>query len=1094
MRRTHLTSTPPPARLRGIEDPISDRLLLTFAIRPIATTPSRTRDTSMTRLLTTLLLISLFSGCATTVTRISAPTTGLAAQLLHERKLPKLLANDMPPPPETAPLETLARYWANNSPSRNYNTVSGLLTPALRRRLLLAAQAYPEHLPYLVMLLARDEATQDAVFALCQLPGTPGKPLVASWLMQSGKYLRAELVQAAQNDKEIVDFDHMMYGANIAAALPLAKLDWDTAEPCLQRLVAQAGRFSAQAANLLLEHARQSGNAIAAARYLQQLRALARGSITHGWARNDALEYLQKSDFPGRTDFFHSLFLDPRFKQNGEYGDRYGINDSNCLAFWAASDLAANLPFIINLLSGDNPIARQNGVGTLLLLNTPESLAPLLPALTHPADWPEGTAQKLVWRLRETNVPGAAPPLESYFDNGDKSARINGAFALACQGAPHAAAAIRATLLSMENSYGDLAVAALRCPSISDDQLLDIFWIAAAMQTGDPRAEPACDQRTWNRHPVPQGRDALLLRLLTLARDFTRDGQGRAGDMLLSFLLPWGAPAIDHELVARLGTESPTRSFYAILFLREELLRAHEAPALARVARRGTGVSAGLAAALSRDPELQGFILQHGDAPSQQILLACAAQQGFTLPLPLAAQLLNAPDAALSDAAQAYLLYDNSPSADAALRARFHGQYLLMGGGMITPSADSPAPTGDKALSLDSEDATLWRLQREMQGPDPPDEIYALFTWAAFTDEGNIFIRVRHGHASLQWQKRYGIYRQRDLSPEELASLKQGLAENPADYLPNLDNPGVEDGDGYCYAHFTSIGGRTCSMNNPEFGGSAGSIYDLLPKRIRTLVDHGNFEYHNYLEGLYPGTGILLHDPDRWLSFIVNDNGTLKIRVLHDKQEQWIALRDGRLAEPVSASETFIVRDFPNPERASGRNFIRSTDNKWALLEYAGEIRINVPMPALQYADMATGKIADVPLPTGFDFLHPGGYIASKNCFLVHARDQQGKQHGWLFDPVAATLAPFPGDLDPLVHWGGTPLQPAGPNTFWLASTNDDTHIARIGRYNFDNFTFQVVFTLPDIYVDDDRFWVDQPANRLLLIANGDLVQIPLLK
>ena len=421
---------------------------------------------------------------------------------------------------------------------------------------------------------------------------------------------------------------------------------------------------------------------------------------------------------------------------------------------------------------------------------------------------------------------------------------------------------------------------------------------------------------------------------------------------------------------------------------------------------------------------------------------------------------------------------------------------LLVLSGCATPvqPLKFPAPVGARALSFDAWDATLWRFQNEMHGPNRPDEIYALFSSIGYTDAGNIFIHVRDGQASLQWQKKGGIYFQRGLSRDEFASLKQWLVRQSVDMLPSRLRSDYGDRNNCTYAHFTADGVHTFTIETPNDAIDPTSVYALMPQQFRALVTHGDFQLHYYLEERYPGTHILIHDPTRRSVCIVNDNGKPAINVAGNK---WFALRDGRLAEMIPVPESLIVRNFPNPAQAAGKNVIRSSKTQWALLVDIGEIRISqgklVTAP-LQYVNLATGQIADVPLPPGVQDLCAGGFIESKNRFLVHAFDGPGRYRWWLFDPPTAGLTTIRGNLEPLANWSGRPLQPTGDGRYWLAAYDDDTHITRIGRYDFVDLAFQEVVTIPDIFMDNDRFYVNQAAGSLLLIANGDLLELPLPK
>ena len=68
--------------------------------------------------------------------------------------------------------------------------------------------------------------------------------------------------------------------------------------------------------------------------------------------------------------------------------------------------------------------------------------------------------------------------------------------------------------------------------------------------------------------------------------------------------------------------------------------------------------------------------------------------------------------------------------------------------------------------------------------------------------------------------------------------MREFLSENHVDDLPPL-NTAVADGMQYEFVRLSREGGRRVFMNNPGFGGSGGSVYQLLRDRMEALLETG---------------------------------------------------------------------------------------------------------------------------------------------------------------------------------------------------------------------------------------------------------------
>jgi len=85
------------------------------------------------------------------------------------------------------------------------------------------------------------------------------------------------------------------------------------------------------------------------------------------------------------------------------------------------------------------------------------------------------------------------------------------------------------------------------------------------------------------------------------------------------------------------------------------------------------------------------------------------------------------------------------------------------------------------------------------------------------------------------------------------------------------------------------------------------------------------------------------------------------------------------------------------------------------------------------------------------------------------------------------------GEFRPLQQRGRRSLQPAGkPFEYWAAIPDQAKNQTRVGRYNLRDFSFQTVLAVPLLTFDSFSMWVDETEARLLVVYEGQLLQLPL--
>jgi hypothetical protein len=101
----------------------------------------------------------------------------------------------------------------------------------------------------------------------------------------------------------------------------------------------------------------------------------------------------------------------------------------------------------------------------------------------------------------------------------------------------------------------------------------------------------------------------------------------------------------------------------------------------------------------------------------------------------------------------------------------------------------------------------------------------------------------------------------------------------------------------------------------------------------------------------------------------------------------------------------------------------------------------------------------------------------------------------WLLNADTGEMERAAGEFDPLHHQTWRPLQPTGqPNVVWAAERSPDkkTPSTYIGRYDLSAFKFDPVVRIPALQFASMDAWVDEKAKLIYVVANGDLLTLPL--
>lgn len=572
------------------------------------------------------------------------------------------------PPEDSASLYELARYWKDRfaqDPDR--------LPMALRERLINAAEAYPDWAADLAHLFPRTDDADRRLFALLDRvhdigTGDPRQKIIG-YLSRNGRYFRSVLLENARAAHEGDGFVE-----NDEDLRALARLDWANASPLLTRFALQKRpRMHALALGLQYEHAAQFH--LHAARGLrEQLKSIAGDRSVPGSARDFAIASLMRTDWPGRNDWFLSLFLDDTL---ASLSDHYRLLCP--LEEPVHREPEDWIPRIAPLVQSPNPAVRLNVIYVLVSFQQEEARAdaqiPLIPWLFDPK-WVEARdtghdRHNLIYSLCLASVPESASGLLHVLEFPGEDALFEAEYAARAIARLHdeRAAPILRRLLHYpldRDARLEVAKALLDSGSVTLDEKVKAVTAAAKMLT-TRQGLKSLNEAQFDGEGNPIDDDEILglaviqsegcqRPLITAVREYSRRIRQDAptdGDALdiLQAMLP--DEARDGQLLQAIRRGTVTTEEVQGAIDRRLWLRKDNREELTRLSR-GSGSAAAIATALLQDEERESEILSGEDVEAQATLLATLRLAGDIVPARLIERFVDASDTTLVQAAKQY--------------------------------------------------------------------------------------------------------------------------------------------------------------------------------------------------------------------------------------------------------------------------------------------------------------------------------------------------------------------------------------------------------------------------------------------------------
>jgi hypothetical protein len=550
-------------------------------------------------------------------------------------------------PGEDAPLEEL--YWAEMSHGMAHgNPVQ--LSDKVRQRLLQYSEQKPGDLDDLLPLLPDDRATFARVKAIYDknsaTQGEDWNRSVRSYLETNGGYFHQELLAEARQAK---DDDEMGSPENHEALERLTTVDWSLAEPLLNQFSAgRQPRTALLAKTLLYRHAISVPDEASAARMRTELQTVVADRKALGYSRATALESLLDTEWPGRDDWYLSLFHDPTLRKL-----RDGYQGFSTLTEPVRNAPDRWIPIMTRLVSDPDRAVHDNAVESLIQFQLREgrkdALEPLLPWLSDPKWSSADDRLRLIQSVPDLDMREAVLGLISVVgeEKGEEYERSYAAESLAHFRDPRAVPALRLALTREKGSDHRRRIiqGLIACGGVAPEEAaadVESFaqytltsegqerWEKAAYSLGstDLPAEIALGGYIAQQGPESDRTAELLVKRID---ELPTSNPALAG-RLQKLTSEWKSATADRAILRHLHKGAVTAADLASALDRRESMQKTVAPELKEL-ESPAGFPSGIAAVLAADHEKELAILASSDFEAVEGLLAAARLVREKLPL-----------------------------------------------------------------------------------------------------------------------------------------------------------------------------------------------------------------------------------------------------------------------------------------------------------------------------------------------------------------------------------------------------------------------------------------------------------------------------
>jgi HEAT repeat protein len=912
-------------------------------------------------------------------------------------------------------------------------------------------------------------------------------------------------------------------------------LDWKRAEPILKKhLQGKRSRVAALALTLLYRHAVSAGDKIQADSFRNDLKSMVLDTRARGYARYNAFKALFETDWPGREQWYISLFkhISLLHISDGYYG--------LCpLKIPLRQDPDHWIPLVASLVGHADKNIHNNAVGCLAdLKGRRDAVKPLIPWLTDP-DWAKAIANdrsSVIYNVGKTRLPGCVLDLIWILENDqNKYYRADAAGALAEYRDKRAVPALQKALSKLTDFQNDenYYKALIACGGLSVEEIVHAIeaWAVWVILPNKQLFKP---DKGPNRYVKYIG-EYMIRRNVTLSPETLqalmkrirkhRIENPKLANKLQYFSYKWRGKAIDQYIMERIISMDTDATTIKAALKRRKDLRERYKKDLVKLYKNGNAGS-GIAAVLLGDKKLIQGIFQTNDVEAQRATLACARLIREPISLKVTAKLLKQENRQLAKSAELYLTALDSPGARSLLLDNSPGKIKIVGLRSNFDAGHNTFPQFEKWENI---------LIDKISKTDGPHEIISLLSEGYWGSAGQRIIAINDKGARLCIYRDPAYYQFRLLKSEEIKKLKEFIAKNKIANLPPLDTS-VADGRQYEFVHITRKGGVRVYMNNPGVDQySGGSLYEQLIHYFFDLNAAGSLKTYYKLGNRREDLEVLLADEKEDVMAVWKSGNDLRMLIANNENKTgnwWSLKKDGKREKSVTPFDYRIINQeeyfrwnqilnlqdnyFPwrvktgnsffyagfygnvfglwkcskgkKPEIVAKGIFsypLVSLDGKWLVAIKKSRKKIELIRLDLS----STRKMVTI--------LHSANGFVPVTCLPDRGKFLLKNQNSdfFLIDVTSGEIEKVEGEMEPWEQITYRPLQPTGkPHHVWAALCNYAEKYTDIGYYNTKRFYFKPHMRLPDICFDSMQMWIDEPEKKVYVTYNGHLLRLSLEK
>ncbi len=672
---------------------------------------------------------------------------------------------------------------------------------------------------------------------------------VKKWLTYNSNFYVDELLKSAN---KVRDKDE--YLTNHDELIALAKVDWQSAEPIVEKLSNDSNQpVSAVAAKwAYYKHFLQEEDDAGISKYRREVLDVVEDQKAKPGARDLAMDALvSEEEWDGRDDWYLSLLADETL---------YELKVNNSV-FTGLTTIVLNsapekwIPKMIALVGNQNQNVHNAAVRNLAsILNQGEKevVKVLMPWLANPAwakDFGSGR-RSLITAVSNGDYPESIPGLISIIQN-DENHRSQAVSALSKYKDPRIVPILQNVLEQTEDRYprDSIIKAILESNGYSAIQqvtyLEDFAKFAVNLQVTDENYSAIYYGTGTISLNVQIGMaiaritepDENLVRTAFLKVKTLQKSNPPVAEFFNNIVKGWKSSIIDLERLNQIGSgTADLDTIIRVLTKRREIGEKFKNDVYALRAKKG--FAAGIAACLLNNENETANALNTNDPLEKTVLLGCARMIRAKLPVAQVGQIMNSSDGLLKLAAERYLISEDSSEARNLVLVNYPNEALILGARFSFTHEDklpaenlpldelfSSVNAGFAYLGYSSSYKFIDKFQEKLREEVKKDnDLQGIYSMIENAESGHKVLRIYKDRAVYRWYEDSARYNERNLKKEELNAVFRFVSEiGIAEWKPLL---------GGCH--------HGCQIKEFTMLGRGGG---------RRIFIYGNF-YPNPLEGL----------------------------------------------------------------------------------------------------------------------------------------------------------------------------------------------------------------------------------------------------